>query len=208
MGERRSGDADQGGGSSSRVSAMTLGASDAALLQAMRSGDERAFETLFSRHYPRVYGVALRITGSPEDAEEIALDAFVRLHRRGLDDDANVAGWLYRVVTNDALNAVRSRRRRHGWLHRFARAEPSRPAEADPFDLVAGRDDARSVRAALERLPERQRAALALRAEGLSYVEVASALGIRPGSVGTILARAERALRQAYEAETRERGGQ
>jgi RNA polymerase sigma-70 factor (ECF subfamily) len=172
----------------------------------MRQGDERAFEELFARHYPRVYGVALRITASPEDAEELALDVFVRLHRRPLDDDANVAGWLYRVVTNDALNAVRSRRRRLGWLQRFARLEPARESDADPLDVVAGQDEARRVQSALRRLPERQRAALALRAEGLSYAEVAGALDVRPSSVGTILARAERALRAAYESEARERG--
>jgi RNA polymerase sigma-70 factor (ECF subfamily) len=188
------------------VSVLTLGRTDATLLRAMRLGDQRAFEELFTRHYPRVYAVALRITGSPEDAEELTMDAFVRLHDRPLDDDANVAGWLYRVVTNDALNAVRSRRRRLGWLQRFARTEPAR-AESDPLELVAGRDEAARVQAALARLPERQRAALALRASGLSYAEVAAALDVRASSVGTILARAEGALRDAYELETRERGG-
>ncbi|RIK45837.1 MAG: RNA polymerase subunit sigma-24 [Chloroflexi bacterium] len=194
-------------GDTTDVSALTLNVSDATLLHAMRQGDERAFEELFSRHYPRVHSVAYRITGNREDAEELALDVFVRLHRRPLEDDANVAGWLFRVVTNDALNAVRSRKRRLGWLQRFARSEPVRRLDDDPLDVVALQDDAARVRAALRRLPERQRAVLALRAAGLSYSEIAAALGMRPGSVGTTLARAERALRDAYDTEERERGG-
>lgn len=189
------------------MSAVTLTASDATLLQDMQRGDERAFEALFTRYYPRVFGVALRVTGNREDAEEIAQDVFLRLHRRPLDHDANVAGWLYRVVTNDALNLLRSRRRRLGWLHRFARSEPNQAEVPDPAELFAGQEDAQQVRRALARLPEKQRAVLALRAEGLSYAEVADALEMRVSSVGTTLARAERALRTAYDQESRERGG-
>ena len=66
----------------------------------------------------------------------------------------------------------------------------------DPSSIVAARDEAGRVRQVLAQLPERQRAALVLRASGLSYAEVADALGVRPGSVGTILARAERAFRE------------
>jgi RNA polymerase sigma-70 factor (ECF subfamily) len=174
---------------------------DAALLRAMRRGDERAFEELFTRHYARVYGVALRISGDAPEAEELAQDVFLKLYRRPLSDteDANVAGWLYRVATNDAFNAVRARRRRHGWLRRFVQREPAgTDANADPLNIVAGRDEARQVRTALARLPERQRNALVLRASGLSYAEVADALDIKPTSVGTLLARAEHALREAF----------
>ena len=174
---------------------------DVALLRAVRRGDERAFEELFTRHYPRVYGVALRISGDAQEAEELAQEVFLKLYRRPLNDseDANVAGWLYRVTTNDAFNAVRSRRRRYGWLRRVAQREPAGATDdADPLNIVAGQDEARQVRAALAQLPERQRNALVLRASGLSYVEVADALEVKPASVGTLLARAEQALRAVY----------
>jgi RNA polymerase sigma-70 factor, ECF subfamily len=180
---------------------------DAALLRAMRRGDERAFEELFTRHYARVYGVALRISGDAQEAEELAQDVFLKLYRRPLSDsdDANVAGWLYRVATNDAFNAVRSRRRRLGWLRRFVQREPvGVDASADPLHIIAGRDEASRVRTALAQLPERQRNALVLRASGLSYLEVADALEIKPTSVGTLLARAEQALRVVYLRQTGE----
>jgi RNA polymerase sigma-70 factor (ECF subfamily) len=177
---------------------------DAALLRAVRLGDQRAFEALFTRHYPRVYAVALRIVGSPEDAEELALDAFVKLHRRPLVDseEHNVAGWLYRVATNDGFNLLRARRRRLNWLQRAGRLL-RRHDDDDPLGEVVRRDEAELVRRALSTLPERQRAALVLRASGLSYAELAGALEVAPSSVGTILVRAERALRTVLEREER-----
>lgn len=171
---------------------------DRALMSGVRGGDERAFEEIFRRHYAGVYATVLRIVGQPEEAEELAHDAFLKLYRRPLLDveEPNVRAWLYRVATNAAFNVVRSRRRRLGWLARLAgRAESRGLAEDDPAGEVVARDEAARVREALARLPERQRMVLALRSAGLSYVEIAGAIGVRPGSVGTLLARAERAFR-------------
>lgn len=75
-----------------------------------------AFEALFDQHWPRVYGVLLRLTGDPAEAEDLALEVFWRLHQhpptRG--DAANMGGWLYRVAANLGYNALRAaRRRRH-----------------------------------------------------------------------------------------------
>jgi RNA polymerase sigma factor (sigma-70 family) len=176
---------------------------DATLLRAAYGGDEAAFEELFARHRARVYGVARRVVGTHEEAEEITLDVFLRLHQQRLArlDDANVAGWLYRSATNAAYNAVRSRQRRRRWLWRFAGTREPEQMDNDPAEDVTRGEDAASVRAALAGLPERQRNVLALRAEGLSYKELADALDIKVSSVGATLARAEKALRVAYEAE-------
>jgi RNA polymerase sigma-70 factor (ECF subfamily) len=201
----------------SRVSALPVRAesttsvpdvSDLALLRDIRSGNERAFEELFARHYGGVHGVVLRIVGSPEEAEEVTQDTFLKLYNRRLadDDDTNVSGWLYRVATNAAFNTVRSRRRRFGWLKRFA-SRADRHADDDPLAIVAARDEAARVRDCLARLPERQRSALILRASGMSYAEVAGAIGVSVSSVGTILSRAERAFRGAYEPTTGHDGG-
>jgi RNA polymerase sigma factor (sigma-70 family) len=159
----------------------TSEASDRTLLDGVRSGDERAFETLFARHYSGVYGVVIRIVGTHEEAEEVTQDAFMKLYHRPIaaDDESNLRGWLYRVATNAAFNSVRSRRRRLGWLRRFA-GRADRYADDDPLDHVARRDEADSVREHLARLPERQRTALVLRSSGLSYAEVASAIGVSP----------------------------
>jgi RNA polymerase sigma-70 factor, ECF subfamily len=182
--------------------------SDRALLQGVRRGDERAFEELFARHYAGVFGVVIRIVGTREEAEEVTQDTFLKLYHRPLadDDDMNVRGWLYRVATNAAFNSVRSRRRRLGWLKRFA-GRADRHADDDPLDHVARRDEADIVREHLARLPERQRAALVLRSSGMSYAEVAGAIGVSTSSVGTILSRAERAFRTSYESTIGRDGG-
>jgi RNA polymerase sigma factor (sigma-70 family) len=132
----------------------------------------------------------------------------MKLYQRPLpdSDDANVRAWLLKVATNGAFNAVRGRRRRRSWLQRFAqRAETVRPEDGDPQTIVSRQDEAERVRAQLMRLPERQRQALILRSSGLAYAEIAPVIGVNVHSVGTILARAERALRELYErAERRE----
>ncbi|MEX1157505.1 MAG: sigma-70 family RNA polymerase sigma factor [Thermomicrobiales bacterium] len=182
--------------------------SDRTLLQGVRHGDERAFEALFARHYAGVFGVVIRIVGTHEEAEEVIQDTFLKLYHRPLadDDDTNVRGWLYRVATNAAFNSVRSRRRRLGWLQRLA-GRADHHADDDPLDLVARQDEATIVRAHLARLPERQRAVLVLRSSGMSYAEVAGIVGVSTNSVGTLLARAERAFRNSYEAANGRQGG-
>lgn len=182
--------------------------SDRTLLHGVRRGDERAFEALFERHYASVYGVVMRIVGSAEEAEEVTQDTFLKLYHRPIadSDETNVRGWLFRVATNAAFNLVRSRRRRRGWLRRFA-GRVDRYADDDPLDQVARREEAETVREHLARLPERQRTALVLRSSGLSYAEVASVIGVSASSVGTILSRAERAFRKSYEAANGRDGG-
>lgn len=177
---------------------------DEVLLVAAYDGDEQAFEELFIRHYPRVYQVVIRIVGNHEDAEELAVDAFMQLYRQRLDPDrgVNLSGWLYRTATNAAFNRLRSRRRRRGWLERLATSlRGERPSTDDPADVVGGQVEADEVRRALGALPERQRNALALRAAGLKYAEIAEAIDVAPSSVGTIIARGERQLREVFLAE-------
>ncbi|MFW6075555.1 MAG: RNA polymerase sigma factor, partial [Chloroflexota bacterium] len=130
---------------------------DEVLLSQAYAGDERAFEELFARHYVRLVSVALRIVGSHEDAEEIALDAFLRLDERRIDpnaEGANVAGWLYRTTTNAAFNSVRSRKRRWARLRRFALLAVHRSSEVDgPAVQAELKDDAERVSRALAELP-------------------------------------------------------
>lgn len=164
---------------------------------------EATFEELFRRHYATVYGVLLRITGSPEEAEDLAQDVFLRLHERidSLDLDDNVGGWLYRVASNTGFNAVRSRNRGYHRLLRWVRLEwPVRPTAPSAAEEVDRQSDAEMVRQALSRLSERDRTVLILRYSGVSYAEIASAVGVRPSSVGTILVRAEHALRGRFDA--------
>jgi len=177
---------------SSYPAAVASEPSDRALLQGMHGGQELAFELLFHRYYASVFGVVLRVVGDPAEAEELTHDSFLKLYRRPIadSDDANVRAWLYRVATNAAFNAVRSRRRRLSWLQRFA-------GRADSRD----RDESQQVRDCLALMPERQRTALVLHFSGLSYAEIAETLGVSAGSDGTILARAEKRFKQIFESQ-------
>jgi RNA polymerase sigma-70 factor (ECF subfamily) len=163
------------------------------LLARLRAGDEAAFTRLFEQHWDGVYRLLARLVGDGHLAGDLAQEVFVQLYRRPPDGDpdgdgAPLRAWLFRVALNHGYNALRADRRRRRREDVAAR-DPSAPD---------------AVRRTLLRLPERQRDCLVLRSEGLSYAEIAAAVGVAPGSVGTLLARAERAFKAAYLAQ---RGG-
>lgn len=177
---------------------------DGDLLDEFRRGEPRAFDALFERHWGAVFGVLYRLTGTREEAEDLAQEVFLKLYQRGpaASREASVGGWLYRVATNVGYNALRGRRRRVAREERVAAAEAN--AEEAPLAAVVAAEERATVRAILATMTERQQSCLILRHGGLSYAEIAAALGVAPGSVGTILARAEREFRRRYE---EQRGG-
>jgi RNA polymerase sigma-70 factor, ECF subfamily len=166
---------------------------DKQLLDAFVTGDSIAFELLFNRHYQRVHRAAYGLGGSHALAEDAAQEAFVALYRRPpvLEAEASLIGWLCRVASNRAMNMLRGERREQARLERMPVEE-----EPDPADSVLRAEDRREVRAALAQLQDRQIQILVLRYAGLSYAEIAATVGVAAGSVGTLLARAERALVQ------------
>jgi RNA polymerase sigma-70 factor, ECF subfamily len=167
-----------------------------ALLDRLRDGDEAAFERLFLRHYTQVYRVLYHLVGSREEAEDLAQETFMALYHQppAIGKGASLVAWLCRVALNRGYNALRGERRAQQRLVRLA--EPA--AQIDPQDELARAEDRALVRAALAELPERQGRLLLLRYAGLSYGEIAGALDLAPASVGTLLARAERAFEAAY----------
>lgn len=175
---------------------------DALLLSRFREGDEGSFEALFQRHYDMVYGVVFRLTGTRAQAEDIAQEVFLQLYRRPLRHGDNVAGWLYRVAINAGYNALRAEHRRS----RRERISASDEANSipGPEDEVSRREMQRRVRRALVRIPERSAKLLVLRESGFSYREMAEIAGVAPGSIGTLLARAQEAFTRAFEEEGKE----
>jgi RNA polymerase sigma factor (sigma-70 family) len=152
------------------------------------------FERLFADEYTRVTLIARRILGDAAAAEDVAPEVFLDLHRRfGDDPGAHAPGWLHAATAHSALNTLRGRRRRAAREERSAH-EPRR--EEDPQAAVELAETRRAVRASLDRIPRWHATVLALRYSGLSYAEVATALGIGVNGVGTRLRRAEACLRK------------
>jgi RNA polymerase sigma-70 factor (ECF subfamily) len=183
--------------------------SDRLLLQRARAGDALSFDVLFHRYYDRVYGVLFRLVGNRGEAEDLLQEVFLTLYRQppAAKDEANLAGWLYRVATNRGYNHLRGQRRR--WrrnMHLVPGSDPTLmpSGTVDPADIVARDEQTVVVRAALCRLSRRDVQLLLLRQMGLSYRELAEACEIAPGSVGKLLSRAVEAFRRSYEKQVAE----
>jgi RNA polymerase sigma-70 factor (ECF subfamily) len=156
------------------------------------------FEALFQQHWSRLCAVLYRLVGDWAEAEDLALEAFVRLYRRPPAEQRNLGGWLYRVATNMGLNALRSRQRRSQHEQQAGALDIQANYPDDPAAALESEQEREQVRTALRRIKPRSAQLLVLRHSGLSYAEIANALEISPGSVGTLLARAEQEFEKAY----------
>jgi RNA polymerase sigma-70 factor (ECF subfamily) len=184
-----------------RRSVTTL--SDNLLLERISRGDVDSFETLFYRHYDRIYGLLFRLVGNRVEAEDLTQEAFLKLYDHAFGNRRfsnkrkhNIGAWLYRVATNMGYNLLRSRKRR--WRRNLALV-PEPGGEAGAEQEFEKQETKATVRAALLKLPARQTQLLILRQMGLSYAECAEACGVASSSVGTLLSRAAAAFRIAYQ---------
>ena len=150
-------------------------------------------DALFRRDYQLVVGVAARVLGSRDQAEDVAQDVFLSFGRSGVPA-GEARGWLCVAAAHTALNLLRSGRRRVSREEAVAAADSA--VVSDVADAVVTLDERERVRSALARLPRKQAVALVLRHSGLSYADVAAALDLSPASVGTTVRRAESALRK------------
>jgi RNA polymerase sigma-70 factor (ECF subfamily) len=157
-------------------------------------------EALFLVEYRRVTRVIARVTRDPGRAEELAVEVFLKWSRTPSARGPHAAAWLHRVAVRAGLNELRGEARR-SWYERLfawpAAASSGRPRTPEEVHTVS--EEQRHARSVLRALPWRSAALLLLRSEGLSYAELAAALNVNPASVGTLLARAQRAFRQEFE---------
>lgn len=157
------------------------------------------FESFFREHYAPVVRLAQGIVGDFQAAQDVAQDVFLAAYRHFPDDVEQAAGWVRVAALHTALNVLRSERRR-ARRHLTTRAVDCSPsAEETAIDREARTE----LRHALGRLPRRSAAVLVMRHGGMSYVEIATALGVKVGQVGTLLRRAESALRKEMDRATR-----
>jgi RNA polymerase sigma-70 factor (ECF subfamily) len=154
-----------------------------------------SFERLFLEEYQKVVAIAYRVLGDRAAAEDVAQEVFLQFHRSQSPSSEHASGWLHSAAVHSALNVIRGERRR---LKRdTTHASEETAARIDnPEQLVVAAERQREVRQALSRLPVKAAAILVLRYSGLSYAEVATALRLKVGNVGTMLRRAEDALRK------------
>lgn len=182
---------------------------DAALAAACRQGDLDAFEELVRRHQKRMYNIAWRITGSLEDAAEIAQDAFVAAFRRigSFRGEAKFSTWLTSIVINHARNRLKQTRSRTRH-EAYSLDEPLRTGDGellpDPpsgglsaLDRLERQDRQKAVQDCIAKLEPEYREVLVLRdLQEYSYEEIGSALKTREGTVKSRLFRARDAVKE------------
>lgn len=159
------------------------------------------FEATIREHQRRVYSYAHYFLGSPEEAEDVAQEVFLRLwrHRQSVDAD-RVGSWLLRVTRNACYDQLRKRRSAAKVLHPDAGSETveeARAVDPNPELAAAGADFRRHLLAALRRLDEPLRSVLILREiQGLKYTEISEALELPLNTVRVYLHRGRKRLRQ------------
>lgn len=157
------------------------------------------FEVFFRAHYRPVVRLAQTVVGDFQCAQDVAQDVFLAAYRRFPSDYERAGGWVRVAAVHTALNALRGERRRDKRELAVARGGSLPSTE----DTVIEREARAELRGVLRRLPRRSAAVLVMRHGGMSYVEIADALGVKVGHVGTLLRRAESALRKEIDGETR-----
>jgi RNA polymerase sigma-70 factor (ECF subfamily) len=171
--------------------------SDNDLLEAIADGDRQAFTILVRRYLSKMVTLAQRIVFDPEQAREIAQEAFLRVWLNAAkwdpDGSAMFSTWLRRVVINLSIS---QRRRRREQVSIDAIADLP-DLQADGFDHMASSHQKRVVKQAMERLPERQRVALALfYFDDISQIEAAQTMQLSPKAFDSLLVRARRNVKK------------
>jgi len=150
---------------------------DAALVDRCLSGDQRAFESLVERHQRALFNVAARMLGNRDDAADATQNAFVRVyqHLGSFDPHHRFFSWIFRILVNECLNVLRSRRPVDAWT------EPQADTAAGPLEALQASERRQQVQRALMALQPDLRAVIVLRHyAGLSYEEIGEAVGGLP----------------------------
>jgi RNA polymerase sigma-70 factor, ECF subfamily len=158
-------------------------AGDRALVEACLAGRREAFDVIVRRNQRQIYQLCYRFVGNHEDASDLAQDVFLRAYRglRGFKGNSALATWLYRIGVNVCLNRVSAKTPKLAALESADRADVG--VERADARLVRG-ERAAEVRAAIARLPDKQRATLILRVyHDLPHQQIAGILGSSVGAV-------------------------
>lgn len=180
---------------------------DHGLIERAKRGDAAAFRELVDRHQRRALSLAMALVRDEQDAREIVQEAFLRVHR-GLSrfhGTSSFFTWLYRIVTNLSIDLMRKPSRRETELGECLEQCDdtdipflSRIDGADPFDVVRRQEIAERIQRELDDLPPYHRGVIVMReVHGMSYEEMAEAMGVSKGTIMSRLFHARQKLQRA-----------
>ena len=176
------------------------------LVTRAKAGDSDAFGQLMEQNQNRIYSLALRMVGNPEDAADLTQDAFLSAWRNleGFQGEASFSTWLYRLTSNACIDFLRKEKRKRaaGTVLYLDDTEEGASLDlpdydADPHKQLEQSEVRQGITDCMDALSEEHRKVLSLREiSGLSYTEIADILGLEEGTVKSRIARARLALRK------------
>jgi RNA polymerase sigma-70 factor (ECF subfamily) len=180
---------------------------DAAAVSLAQDGDSDAFRALVERHSRAVYRLAHRMTGSPQDAEDVVQETFLKAYRQlsRFESRANFGTWLHRIAVNCSIDLIRARPHREAGhdakdLEQFGATESAGPGRASPERLMLSTEVQERINGAMSALSRMERAAFVLRHfEGRSIDEISRALGLKTNATKHSIFRAVKKMRVALE---------
>jgi RNA polymerase sigma-70 factor (ECF subfamily) len=180
---------------------------DRVLVLQAQTGDKKAFRKLVERHQRRAFAIAIALVRDESDANEIVQEAFLRVYRGlgAFEGTSSFFTWLYRIVSNLSIDVMRKPSRRESEPLDPARLDAgvdqplvSRIDGSDPQDVVRRAEIRARIEAALAELPPYHRGVILMReVEGMSYEEMAEAMGVSKGTIMSRLFHARRKLQSA-----------
>lgn len=185
---------------------------DHELVRRAQKGDEAAFRSLVERHQRRAFAIAIGLVRNEQDARDLVQDAFLRVHKSlpSFQGSSSFFTWLYRIVTNLAIDLVRRPGRNVVELeeeHQRTSSPSNEPTDhpwvarvdgADPIDVLRRKELAARMRTAIDALPSYHKAVILMReVEGLSYEEMAEAMQVSKGTIMSRLFHARQKLQKA-----------
>lgn len=182
-------------------------ADDPVLVEACRNGDRQAFRLLTQRYQRKVYSIAYGFLRNPEDALDVVQESFIKVHRylHNFEGNSSFYTWLYRIVTNLCIDHIRKNRRHRefefddGLRHDDDGASAFVPPSGlgDPATLVQRREILEAVQDGLQHLSDKHRAVIVMRElQGMSYEEMARAMGCSKGTIMSRLFHARRNMQR------------
>ena len=178
---------------------------DAEYIAGLKSNNRQLYADFVDVFASRIYNVALRILQNKEEAEEVAQDVFMKIFQSIdlFDGSCSLKTWIYRITVNKSLDVLRVRKRKTGWLvlsNFFYENNEEKIAAVDfknPIMQMEQKEESEIIFAAIEKLPERQKAVFVLyQFEDMSYKEISSTLEISVSAVDSLMSRAKKQLRE------------